>query len=131
MSKFQKGKSGNPAGRPKSENTVLREKLQTLAPEIFERLAEKVEEGDMGAIKLVMDRILPSLRPTAQQITLPNSGESLFQKADSVFSATVNGEVSADVSSQLITALAGMARIKEITELEQRIASLEEKSNES
>jgi len=48
-----------------------------------------------------------------------------------VFSATVNGEVSADVSSQLINALAGMARIKEITELEQRIASLEKQSNES
>jgi hypothetical protein len=30
----------------------------------------------------------------------------------------VNGEVSADVSSQLITTLADMARIKEITELE-------------
>lgn len=125
MAKFKKGESGNPAGRPRSENVILREKLQTLAPDVFERLSEKIEEGDMSALKLVLDRILPPLKATTQPITLPNSGESLFQKADSVFSATASGEVSADVSSQLITALAGMARIKEITELENRITELE------
>lgn len=125
MSKFKKGESGNPKGRPKSENVILREKLQTLAPDVFEKLSDKIEEGDMGALKLVLDRILPPLKPTALPINLPNAGESLFAKADSVFSATTNGEISADSSSQLITALSGMARIKEVTELETRITELE------
>lgn len=49
------------AGRPPGSSplTKAREALQAHAPEIIEKLMEKVREGDSVALKLAVERLIP------------------------------------------------------------------------
>lgn len=67
---FKPGKGGNPRGRPKgSKNkaTILREALaqdfdkalKKEFSEIMDALVSQAKKGDMKAIKIIMDRVVP------------------------------------------------------------------------
>lgn len=56
--KFEKGKSGNPAGRPKMD-PALRKTIRDMSPELFERLRAIAMSADsdassVSAIKLIL-----------------------------------------------------------------------------
>lgn len=68
--RFQPGKSGNPAGRPKGSKNKTTLIKQAIEGEMVERLADdamsvlevtiqKAKEGDTGCIKLLLERLLP------------------------------------------------------------------------
>ena len=66
MPKWQKGQSGNPAGRaPGSHNpsTVLRLAIAEQVPAIIDTLVEAAKAGDVSAAKLLLSRVLPPLKP--------------------------------------------------------------------
>jgi len=72
---FQKGQSGNPAGRPRG----ARNKLTVLAESLFEgdaedlirKLIEIAKEGDVAALRLCIARICAPQRERPQAIELP------------------------------------------------------------
>src|SRR5207244_4944273 len=63
---FQKGQSGNPAGRPRGIVNRATALAQNLLSERAEWIARKVielaEEGDMAAIRVCMDRLVPPIK---------------------------------------------------------------------
>lgn len=128
-SKFKKGQSGNPAGRPRGQTTgaKLRETLAADLPEILQGLVDQAKAGDVAAAKLVLDRCLPALRPVDMPEPLAIGGDSLADQGRAVFAAIGAGDVSISHGAQLVQALASMARVVEIDELQSRIAALEAK----
>jgi hypothetical protein len=75
---FEKGQSGNPAGKPKGakdKRTELRELLRPHAPALVEKAVELALNGDLTALKLCLDRIMPPLKATPECVALPLSGE--------------------------------------------------------
>lgn len=125
---FQPGQSGNPSGRPRSESTIIKQKLAENSEVIFSAWMNKIKEGDGAAIKLAVDRLVPAIKPVAAPVAIAVNGESLVDKAKDVFASAASGEISSDVASQLISSVAALARIQEVTELEQRIKALEERN---
>lgn len=126
-SRFLKGVSGNPKGRPRGKTTgaTLRAQLAKELPLILASLVEAAKNGDVGAAKLVLDRVLPALRPTELPERVALTGDTLSEQGRSVLAAIGAGDIAVSHGTQLVQALASMARVVEIDELQSRIAALE------
>ena len=126
MAKFEKGISGNKAGRPSGKTPfyMLRKCIADDMPAIINTLVDLAKDGDVQAAKVLLDRVCPTLKPQAMPISLPVNG-TLTEQGNEIIRATMSGQIAPDIGSQLITALANQAKIVEIDELTRRIEALE------
>ena len=126
---FIKGQSGNPQGRPKGSglSAQLRAAIEQDAPSIIKTMIEQAKAGDMQAAKALLDRVLPALKPESQAIHLPElvAAGTMAEKARAAIDAAGAGAVSPSAASDLVAAIAGLARVVETTELQQRLESIE------
>ena len=69
---WAKGQSGNPRGKPAGSGAVqkLRAALEGDIPEILAALAAQAKAGDVGAARLILDRVLPPLKAVEQPVEL-------------------------------------------------------------
>ena len=126
MARFEKGKSGNPSGRPRLSPVQidLRRQIREAAPGIVARLVELAEDGDVPAMKLCLDKVLPNLKPRDEAVSL-TLGATPAASARLVLEAVGSGQIAPDAGATLLSALAAQARIIEVSELEGHIAALE------
>ncbi|MCP5537542.1 MAG: hypothetical protein H7A51_15075 [Akkermansiaceae bacterium] len=123
---YPPGTSGNPSGRPKSANAELRQRLAKDGEKIIQAVIDQAMEGDMTAAKIILDRILPPLRPTVAPVTVPlPHGASQTDTAQAILTAAAQGYIPADTAAQLITATANLTRIIELEEIKPRLEALE------
>ena len=126
---FIKGQSGNPQGRPKGSglSAQLRAAIEQDAPSIIKAMIEQAKAGDIQAAKTLLDRVLPALKPESQAIHLPElvAAGTMAEKARAAIDAAGAGAVSPSAASDLVSAIAGLAKIIETTELQKRLEALE------
>jgi hypothetical protein len=130
MARFAKGQSGNPNGRPKltANAEAIREQIREAIPGVVARLIEASEGGDIGASKLLLERVLPALRPTDQPIQLPMPA-SPADAARTVLGAVSTGLVTPDEASKLMAGIGSLVRVIEVDELLKRIEALEARTH--
>ena len=124
--KFAKGNKASPGRTPgRSKVSELREKLAQDLDAVIGILREQALAGDPQAIRLLLDRVLPSLRPVElpTPINLPEG--TLAHQARAVLQAVADGDIAPSQAAQIITALGGVAKIIETTDLLDRITKLE------
>lgn len=128
---FQRGQSGNPAGRPRGSRNSATLAVEALldgeAEAITRRVIVAALAGDMAAIRLVMDRVAPPRKSRPIQIDLPDvadaRGVALAQAA--VVSAVAVGEIAPDEAVALSGLLEARRKALETEELEARVRRLE------
>ncbi len=128
---FKKGRSGNPDGRPKGakdKRTELRELLSPHAEDLVKKAVEKALDGDITALRLCLDRIIPPITARDTAIELDDITGTLTEQGQKIIVAMSNGELTPSDASRMLTALASQARIVEIDELEERVRKLEVKN---
>jgi hypothetical protein len=133
MALWEKGKSANPAGKPKGtihKATKARQSLVEHLPEVLDAVVAAAKGGDMGAARLVTELCLPKLRPTVEPVELPGltEADSLAAKGQAVIVAMADGAIGPDVAAQMLAALSHQGRILEIEQLEERVSRLEQGS---
>lgn len=131
--KFQKGKSGNPFGRPKG----IRNKAALLAENLFEgeiegicrKVVEAAKQGNIQAIKIVLDRILPPKKEALICIDLPviKVGSDILEAVGRVAEAVCQGKISPSEGEMLTRIIDRQARAIEMNEFEKRLKSLEDR----
>ena len=128
--RFKPGQSGNPAGKPKGARHRATIAAQALLDGEAEALARKAVDlalaGDMGALRLCLERVVPSLKAVAPAVAVDTAGaNSLTGQARAIVGAALAGEVAPDVAAQLIGALGTTARVEEVEALRDRLDALE------
>ena len=132
MGRFKKGQSGNPRGRPKGivdRRTELRKLLNPHSKDVVNKVVEKALEGDTTAMKLCMDRLIPTIRSSDQSVSIKVTEGSLTDCGDQVVSSMLDGKLTPDEAKDLLRAIKMQANIREFEDLEQRLQKLEQKAN--
>ena len=120
---FAKGHTGNAGGRP-GNLANLRAKLTAGSDEIATVVLAAARLGDMTACRLVLERIVPSLKPIAEPVAFDLDDTDLPSTARSIMRAIANGTLPSDQGKALLDAVLGMARVVEVAELEQQLIEL-------
>ncbi len=125
--RFKKGQSGNPKGGPASANSLakLRASIAEHVPDIITKQVELAKAGDAQAARLLLERVLPPVRAAEQPVAITLPADDLVAQGRAVIAATRAGELAPGQASQLLGALAALAKLVESEELEKRIAALE------
>ena len=125
--RWQPGQSGNPKGRPPGTGEVakLRASIAERVPEILERLTEAALAGDVSAARLLLERVLPPIKPVELPIELALAEGRPTEQARQVLAAAAGGALAPDQAVSLIGAMAALAKITETDELRERIERLE------
>lgn len=129
--KFQPGKSGNPNGRPKGvkdRRVALRDKLLPHADQLIEMVTTFAKSGDMQAMKIVMDRIMPPLKEEPIQITIPKieSAEDCTKAQAAVVNAVAAGEMLPSEGQVMANLIDAQRRAYETHDLAKRMEAIEE-----
>jgi hypothetical protein len=128
--KWQSGQSGNPGGRKPGSGKIdkLRAALTKELPEVLEALVAQAKAGDTGAIKLILERTVPALRPVdaVAPLNLPVDG-GLADQGRAVLAALAVGHLPANQAAGILQGLGNLAKLVELDELDKRVAALEGK----
>ena len=129
---WQPGQSGNPKGKTPGSGELqkLRASIAADVPEILVGLAIAAKGGDVQAARLLLERVLPPVKPIEQpqELDLPEGG-TLTAQGRAVLSAVAVGELAPGQGAMLLSAIGSLARVTEIDEFEARLTKLEEKQN--
>ena len=124
----------NTKGRPLgslNKRTVLRQALQQAFDDgeagFWRAVVEQAKSGDMQAMQMVAKRLMPELKPESLAINLPElvAAPTLAAKAQAAIDAAGAGDIAPSAASDLVSAIAGAARVVEVTELQQRLEAIE------
>lgn len=130
---FEKGQSGNPAGKPRgarNASTHMAEALMADAAEaMVQTFIDKALEGNMPALNLAMKWVLPSCRPQPLQFALPplESAADAPAAISSIVAGLAEGELTPTEANALIGAVEAYLKTQSQLEYDRRLAVIEEK----
>jgi hypothetical protein len=77
----------------------------------------------MEAMRILMDRMYPKLRPIAVQVEVPGLAEAgtLTDKAKAIINAAATGQIGTDNAQELLQALSALANVTAVDELQRQI----------
>ena len=131
--RFKPGKSGNPAGKPPGTRHKITMAAQALLDGEGEALTRKAVElalgGDMAALRLCLERILPPVKERPIAVDLPDisTADGINQAAAAIVAAVATGELLLTEGTLMSNIIEKRRTALETLEFEQRISILENK----
>ena len=128
---WQRGTSGNPAGKPPGARNRLLRELDALGNEVavnvVRRLAwEGIFNGDMRALEILARRVWPERKGRPVELSLPDIKDIVsLQKANAVVTASMaRGELTPEEASVVVGVLNGQHTTAEIADLKAQFEQL-------
>ena len=132
---WEKGQSGNPAGRREGSRNKATIALESLLDGQAEALTQKAVDlalgGDIAALRLCLERILPPRKSRPIEIDLPpvETADDIAAAHGAVIAAMARGEITPDDAGTIAGVLEARRRTIETVDLEARIIALEKSSS--
>ena len=129
--RFKKGQSGNPKGRPQgSRNRVslaIDELLDGEAEKITRKAIELALGGDTVALRLCLERLCPPRkeRPISCKLPKLEDPSNLVAAISALITAVASGELTPGEGQALVSLIEAQRRTLETEDIEQRLAALE------
>ena len=130
---FKKGQSGNPRGKKPGSRNKATLAVQKLLDGEAEALTKKAIElalaGDMTALRLCLDRVIPPRRDRPVRLTLPClDGAGGLEKASlAVLAAVAAGEITPSEGQALTGIIVAHRKVMELVDIDRRLQVLEHK----
>ena len=124
---FEKGTSGNPAGRPKGvpdRRRLVRDLLSPEAPNLVSKAVQLALEGDTVMLKACLDKLIPNARPSTE--VRFRDGGGIGSLGRDILEHVGNGGLSLQDGKLAMELLAIQAKLEEQDVLSERLAALEE-----
>ena len=128
---FKAGRSGNPEGRPRGSRNKTTIAVEALldgeAKAIARKAVEKALEGDMGALRLCLERVLPPRRDRPVVFDLPKieGASDALNASSAVLTACAAGTLSPGEAVEIMGLISSYVRVLEMTEIEAKLTALE------
>lgn len=132
-SAWKPGTSGNPRGKPRGARNkatmAVLALMETGATDIVKAVVEAAKNGDIGAARLVLDRLAPPARDRAIAIELPDASTAagVAEASKVVLEAVAAGDITPGEAATLTGILEVRRKVIETQDLEHRVAVLESK----
>lgn len=130
---FEKGRSGNPSGRPQgSRNKVtlaVEELLDGQAETLTQKAVDMALEGDTTAMRLCLERLCPPRKDRPVSFALPSIESSADAKdaMAALVTAVAGGDVTPTEAQTVAAVIEVQRRVMETEDHEKRLRALEEK----
>ncbi|MBL8348889.1 MAG: hypothetical protein JNL87_01120 [Burkholderiaceae bacterium] len=127
--RWKPGESGNPAGRKPGTGEVakLRAGIAKEIPAILENLKTAALAGDIGAARLLLERVIAPLKASEVAAPVSLTGDTLTEQGKSVIAAVASGDLSPSQAASLLASLGTFAKLEEADDLKRRIEALEQR----
>ena len=128
---FQKGESGNPAGRPRGARNRTTILLQKLLEDDGEALARKAIDlakgGDLVALRMCMDRLMPARKhePVAFELPRLDTAADTVTAARTIVAAVAAGELTPSEAADIAKVVDIYVRALATQGFEERLVKLE------
>ena len=134
-SRFQKGRSGNPNGRPKGSRNRTTLACEALLEEeagaLTRKAIEMAKDGDTVALRLCLDRIYPPRKDRPVKFAIPpiNSPRDTADIMVAVAKAVAAGDVTPNEASEFAKVIDTYVKAFHTAELDERVARMEQLSD--
>jgi len=112
---FAKGQSGNPAGRPVGSRSKFTREMQDALEEngltLIDRIVELAGEGNAGAMRQCLDRLIGKHRPSSVALPVPDSPNYVMEALTAVYRALGAGEIASDEAARLVDLIGRTTRV--------------------
>src|SRR5262249_28758391 len=112
---FVKGQSGNPAGRPVGSRNKFTSEMQDALEEsgfpLVQRLLELAGQGNAGAMRQCLDRLMGKHRASSVALPAPDSPDYVMAALTEIHRALGAGEIASDEASRLVDFVGRTARV--------------------
>jgi hypothetical protein len=125
---FATGNAGRPKGARNRTTQAVMALLEGEAEALSRKAVEMALAGDSVALRLCLDRLAPPRKDSPVQFVLPQmtcAGDAA-QAAGAVLQAVSEGDLTPTEGAQVMGLVDSYRRTLEVTELEARVAALED-----
>lgn len=128
---FQPGNPGRPKGARNAATVAAESLLDGEAEKLTRKAIELAFGGDVTALRLCMERILPPRKSRPISINLPTveNPTDVLTALSAVTTAVSNGELTPDEGQAIASLLEQSRRAQELVDIDDRLKKLEANTN--